>query len=208
MTDTAPLHPADQAAFDRLLQAIPVWEGIDTAADALGLDANVLLHAGPPFASPMTISMPILNSACVAAVFEGLAQDFDQAEAMIKAGEILLQPAQDHSTVTPLAAVVSASMPMHRVVDLSATSNRIYAPINGGSRPAMRLGLRSLEVLGHIRWLNGPFRMINLRRLLPFPTKSRSFASGLPMLCPTRPASSPTSATGKSRTPTDTSICR
>jgi hypothetical protein len=157
VTDTAPLHPADQTAFDRLIQAIPVWEGIDTAADALGLDANVLLHAGPPFASPMTISMPILNSACVAAVFEGLAQDFDQAEAMIKAGEILLQPAQDHSTVTPLAAVVSASMPMHRVVDLSATSNRIYAPINGGSRPAMRLGLRSLEVLGHIRWLNGPF---------------------------------------------------
>ena len=157
MNESRLLHPADQKAFDQLLEAIPVWNGIETAAQALGLDANVLLHAGPPFASKDSISMPILNSACVAAVFEGLAVDFDQAESMIKAGEILLEPAQDHSVVTPLAAVVSASMPLHRVVDLADSSNTIYAPINGGSRPAMRLGLRSEAVLEHIRWLNGAF---------------------------------------------------
>ena len=157
MTETALLHPADRQAFDQMLKAIPVWDGIETAANAFALDSNVLLHAGPPFESPATMSMPILNSACVAAVYEGLARDFDQAEAMIKAGEILLQPAQDHSTVTPLAAVVSASMPMHLVVDVSAPKNRIYAPINGGSRPAMRLGLRSMDVVEHMHWLNGPF---------------------------------------------------
>lgn len=157
MNESRSLHPADQKAFDRLLQAIPVWNGIDTAAQALDLDANVLLHAGPPFASVDSISMPILNSACVAAVFEGLAADFEQAESMIRAGEIRLEPAQDHSMVTPLAAVVSASMALHRVVDLSDPNNTIYAPINGGSRPAMRLGLRSMAVLDHIRWLNGAF---------------------------------------------------
>ncbi len=157
MTNNASLHPADQIAFDKLLNANPVWDGLETAADAFGLESNVLLHAGPPFASVETISMPILNSACVAAVFEGIAKDLDQAEAMIKAEEIHLKPAQDHSTVTPLAAVVSASMPMHRVVDLSQPKNIIYAPINGGSRPAMRLGLRSMEVVEHMHWLNGPF---------------------------------------------------
>ena len=157
MTDTASLHPADQKAFDKLLQAIPAWDAIETAAEAFDLESNVLLHAGPPFESVETISMPILNSACVAAVFEGIAKDLDQAETMIKAGEILLKPAQDRSTVTPLAAVVSASMPMHRVVDIASPQNRIYAPINGGSRPAMRLGLRSMDVVEHMRWLNGPF---------------------------------------------------
>jgi hypothetical protein len=151
------LHPADEKAFKQLLESLPVWNGIDSAAVALGLDTNVLLHAGPPFASADSISMPILNSACVAAVFEGLAPDFDQAESMIKSGEILLKPAQDHSMVTPLAAVVSASMPLHRVVDLSDPKNTIFAPINGGSRPALRLGVRSEAVLNHIRWLNGPF---------------------------------------------------
>jgi hypothetical protein len=157
MTDTASLHPADQKAYDKLVKSIPVWDGIETAAEAFDLESNVLLHAGPPFASVETISMPILNSACVAAVFEGVATDLNQAEAMIKAGEILLRPAQDHSTVTPLAAVVSASMPMHRVTDTASPQNQIYAPINGGSRPAMRLGLRSMDVVEHMHWLNGPF---------------------------------------------------
>lgn len=150
-------YPADQKAFNQMVKAIPVWDGIDTAADAFGLDSNVLLHAGPPFESVETISMPILNSACVAAVYEGLATDFDQAETMIGAAEILLEPAQNHSTVTPLAAVVSASMPMHRVIDQSNFLNRVYAPLNGGMRAPMRLGLRSEAVLEHIRWLNSEY---------------------------------------------------
>jgi hypothetical protein len=94
----------------------------------------------------------------VAAVYEGIAKDFDQAEAMIMAQEIELKPAQDHDVVTPLAAVVSASMPLHTVYDAWRGLQRVYAPINGGSRPAMRLGLRSEAVLEHIRWLNTRFR--------------------------------------------------
>jgi len=151
------LHPADQLAYDRAVVTQPVWNGFDSAASAVGLDANVLLHAGPPIRSPADVAVPILNSACVAAVYEGVASDFDEAEAMIRSGEIMLKPAQDHSVVTPLAAVVSASMPLHAVYDAHRGSVRTFAPINGGSRPSMRLGLRSPDVLEHIRWLNGPF---------------------------------------------------
>ena len=151
------LYPADRLAAEKLCAADPVWNGLDTAAAALGLDGNLLLHAGPPFVSVETISRPILNSACVAAVFEGLAADFEQAEAMIRAGEVRLEPAQDHRVVTPLAAVVSASMPLHRVADRSNSDNIIYAPLNGGMRAPIRLGLRDLAVLEHIRWLNSAF---------------------------------------------------
>jgi hypothetical protein len=151
------LHPADQLAFDKAMVTQPVWNRFNTAADALALPENVLLHAGPAFASVEDITLPILNSACVAAVYEGLARDFDQAEAMIRAGEILLKPAQDHDVVTPLAAVVSASMPLHSVYDAWWGQQQIFTPINGGSRPAMRLGLRSEAVLEHIRWLNTRF---------------------------------------------------
>jgi len=117
-----------------------------------------LLHAGPAFSAAEQITRPILNSACVAAVFEGIAQDFDQAEAMITAGEITLQPAQDHNVVTPLAAVVSASMPLQVVYDAWGGKVRAYAPINGGPRPSLRLGLKSNAVLEHIRWLNAAVR--------------------------------------------------
>ncbi len=148
------LHPADQMAFDRAMVTQPVWNRFNTASDAVNLPQNVLLHAGPAFGSPEKITTPILNSACVAAVYEGLARDFDQAEAMILKGEILLQPAQDHDVVTPLAAVVSASMPLHTVYDAWRGQNRVFAPINGGARPSLRLGMRSEAVLDHIRWLN------------------------------------------------------
>lgn len=156
MTDTD-LHPADRLAWGRAVAAQPVWTGLDSAATALGLAGDVLLHAGPPFGSVADICRPILNSACVAAVYEGLSRDFDQAEAMIAGGDIVLEAAQDHSVVTPLAAVVSASMPLHVVEDIHGGATRSYAPVNGGSRPSLRLGLRSEAVLQHIRWLNGPF---------------------------------------------------
>lgn len=152
------LHRADQLAFDKAMVTQPVWNRFNIAADALNLPQNVLLHAGPAFSTPDQITAPILNSACVAAVYEAVAKDFDQAEAMIMAGEIKLEPAQDHDVVTPLAAVVSASMPLHTVYDAWRGLQRVYAPINGGSRPSLRLGLRSEAVLEHIRWLNTRFR--------------------------------------------------
>jgi hypothetical protein len=151
------IHPADRLAFDKAILANPVWNRFDTASDVLKLPQNVLLHAGPAFGSPKQITLPILNSACVAAVYEGVAKDFDQAEAMILSRELLLKPAQDHDVVTPLAAVVSASMPLHTIYDAWGGQQRIYAPINGGSRPAIRLGLRSTTVLEHTRWLNTRF---------------------------------------------------
>ena len=151
------LRPPDRLAFDKALVAQPVWNRFNTAAEALNLPQNVLLHAGPSFADPKQITRPILNSACVAAVFEGIAKDFDQAEAMISACEIILKPAQDHDVVTPLAAVVSASMPLHTVYDAWRGAQQVFSPINGGARPALRLGLRTEAVLDHIRWLNSRF---------------------------------------------------
>jgi hypothetical protein len=156
MTDV-PLHPADREALEKILGVEPVWRGLERAGEALGLDRGTLLHAGPAFASPDAVTRPILNSAAVAAVFEGLADDLDSADRSIRAGEIALSPAQDHGVVTPLAAVVSASMVLQQVVDAGEPSRAVHAPINGGSGPAPRLGLRTAEALDHLRWLNGPF---------------------------------------------------
>lgn len=151
-------HPADRLAFDRAMVAQPVWNRFDTARDALGLAENVLLHAGPGFSDPSMITKPVLNTALVAAVYEGLARDFDQARGMIEVGEINLQPAQDHGVVTPLAAVVSASMPLHSVYDAWGGRIRCFAPINGGPRPSLRLGICDRAVLDHVRWLNTAVR--------------------------------------------------
>jgi len=156
------LTAADQQALATALLAEPTWLGMDTAAAAIGLESNTLLHAGPHFNNVSEIPAPIMNSACVAAVYEGLSNDFNHAQCMIEGGDIFLKPAQDHSIVTPLAAVVSASMPLHHIggndgKDGMSGVGSVYAPINGGSRPSLRLGLCNDAVLNHIRWLNSTF---------------------------------------------------
>ena len=151
------LNSADETALDAVIAVRPVWRSLKCAGDAVGLEPNTLLHAGPAFGSSAEITKPIFNSACIAAVIDGLASDFEGAGEAIKNGEIVLRPAQNYGVVTPLAAVVSASMWLHEVVDENAPARTAFSPINGGNGPAMRLGICNDDVLAHIRWLNGPF---------------------------------------------------
>ena len=149
-------HKADIFAFDRLSVVQPFWTGFDTAANHVGLDDNVFLHAGPAFSSVESICKPILNSAAVGAVFEGIADNLDQAMNMLMAGEIELRPAQDYGVVTPLAGVVTPHMPLHYVYDGNHGRTVCLTPINGGNGAAMRLGQCSDAAVAHMRWINGP----------------------------------------------------
>ena len=153
-TDMKNIDPRDRGALKKMLRARPVWVNNELAASAIGIDDSVILHAGPPFESTNEIPAPVMNSAAVALVFEKHADDFDTARAMIRSGEIRMQPAQNHSTVVPLAGVVSASMWLHKIVDTNNSNNVTYSPFNGGNGPAMRLGLCSESVLSHLRWIN------------------------------------------------------
>lgn len=156
MPETA-LNEVDAAAVEAVCGTHPVWHGLSRARDAIGIDRNTLLHAGPAFDAPSAVTRPVLNSACAAAIFEGIASDFESANSAILSGEIVLAPAQDFNVVTPLAGVVSASMWLHNVADRSNRAVAAHAPINGGNGPAMRLGLFSEAVVDHLHWINGPF---------------------------------------------------
>ena len=149
-------HNADVFAFDRLSVVQPFWKRFDTVANFAGIADNVFLHAGPPFRSIDSICKPILNSAAVGAVFEGIASNLDQAMGMLMAGEIELCPAQNYNVVTPLAGVVTPHMPLHYVYDGNHGRTVCLTPINGGNGPAMRLGQCSDAAVDHMRWINGP----------------------------------------------------
>lgn len=159
----APLKLAepDRLALRDVFQVRPGWIRDLPAREAVNLPDDCLLHAGPAFTGVEALSRPILHSACVAAVFEGLAADFSAARDGIERGDIRLVPAQDFGVVVPLAMVVSASMIVHEIINAaapeSASATRAYAPLNGGSGPSGRLGLCNMQVLNHLQWLNGPF---------------------------------------------------
>ncbi len=137
-----------------MLAVRPAWTAIAPARDAIGLAPKTLLHAGPPFDDVSDVVTPIFNSAVLAATFEGWAEDFDSAADLIRSGEVIFEAAQDHATVTPLAAVVSPSMMVQVVEDLGDRSRQAYAPLNGGAGAAMRFGVCTQDVLDKVTWLN------------------------------------------------------
>ena len=153
------LTEADRQAVDALTAVEPAWTGMRTAADALGLETRTLLHCGPPATPAHALVPPILNSAAVACVFEGWADDLDEASTLVCSGSIRFLPAQDHRTATPMAAVVSPSMRMIEMSDLENDARRCYAPINGGGHggsPVPRYGRRAPQCVTFLRFLNGP----------------------------------------------------
>ena len=151
------LAEADRRAAEALVAVEPAWTGVRTAAEAIGLEPHTLLHCGPP-APAGTLVRPVLNSAAVACVFEGWADDLDEALALVRSGAVRFEPAQDRRVATPMAAVVSPSMRLIEMSDLGGKARRCYAPINGGGHggsPAPRYGRRAPECVELLRFLNG-----------------------------------------------------
>ncbi len=154
--NTSHLSSDDLASLRDLLKVQPIWYSNRLARDAIGLKETTFLHAGPPFESVDQIPQPVLNSAYSAAVFEGIAKNFEEAKELVSNETIRFEPAQDLQVVIPLAGIVSASMWLHEVIDASGTidSPRAYTPFNGGNGPAMRLGLCNDDVVAHLKWIN------------------------------------------------------
>ena len=111
------------------------------------LNGSTVLHAGPPFVNGQ-IPAAVRNATIHALVFEGLANTSDQAASLIDSGKVNFQPAQDWGVVTPLAQVVSKSMPVFVIGD---GSNRMYAPIVEGAPVGIRFGSPEPECLENLR---------------------------------------------------------
>ncbi|HEX7075670.1 MAG TPA: DUF1116 domain-containing protein [Hyphomicrobiaceae bacterium] len=151
------MTPADVDAFRRMTACTPSWTALRPAHEAMDLSAATLLHAGPPFDGAEQIPAPVRNSAIAAILYEGWAGSPAEAASLLQSGQVRLKPAQDCQCVLPLAAILSPSMQVQIVADTAAGGKLSYSPLNGGSGPAMRLGLPTAAVVDHLRWINGPF---------------------------------------------------
>jgi hypothetical protein len=99
------------------------------------LDERVLLHAGPPFTGELPA--PVRNAAVQAILYERMVGSDAEARALLASGAVRLAPAQDHRLVTPLAQVVSASMP---VAVVGPARSPMFAPLVEGPAPGLRFG--------------------------------------------------------------------
>ena len=126
------------------------------ADQAIPIDDRMILHAGPPVRAG-EMAKATFNSAIMAILFEGWANEIKQAQCMLLTEDVTLRPAQDLGAVVPLASVLSPSMSVVVVTDETNRQLKAVSTINGGMRHALRLGLCNSDVLDHLRWLNDVF---------------------------------------------------
>ncbi len=145
-----------QDANDKVLEIMqsshPVLVGIGIAGEVIpGMTKKTLLHAGPPITWDK-MSGPLKGAIIGALLYEGLATDQEAAEKLAASGEIKFDPCHHHSSVGPMAGVVSATMPVW-ILENKTYGNKAFCTLNEGLGKVLRYGAFSSEVIDRLKWM-------------------------------------------------------
>jgi len=143
---------ANQEAASRILAGKPTLIDISTAGEAVpGMNKNVILHAGPPVAWERMCG-PMRGAVIGGLILEGMAKNREDAQELAASGDILFEPCHHHSTVGPMAGVVTRSMPVW-VIENKTFANRAYCTLNEGLGSVLRYGAFSDGVIARLKWM-------------------------------------------------------
>jgi hypothetical protein len=146
------IDAANREACEKILNGKPVLTGLDTALNVIpGMKKNLILHAGPPVTWDRMCG-PMRGAVMGALKYEGLARDDSEAEKLAASGEIDYAPCHEHSTVGPMAGIVSASMPVFLVKN-EEYGNTAYCTMNEGLGKVLRYGAFSDDVIEKLKWM-------------------------------------------------------
>ncbi|MBU0928119.1 MAG: DUF1116 domain-containing protein [Spirochaetes bacterium] len=149
---TVDVEKANAEAVRRILAAEPTVVGIGVAKDVVpGMARDLILHAGPPVTWERMCG-PLRGAVIGGLIYEGLAKDAAEAEAMAASGKVRFEPCHHHDSVGPMAGVMTASMPVW-IVENKAFGNRAYCTLNEGLGKVLRYGAYSAEVIDRLRWM-------------------------------------------------------
>lgn len=147
------IEQANQTAVERMMTARPILKGVATARDVIpGMHENLLLHAGPPITWDRA-SGPMQGAITGALIFEGRANNPQEAQDLVLSGEIELSPCHEHDSVGPMAGVTSPSMKVY-VIENVTHGNKAYSNLNEGYGKVLRYGAYSEEVIAKLQWMN------------------------------------------------------
>jgi len=149
----ADIDAANQAVIQRVVESTPVLVDVLPAREVIPemREGKRLLHAGPPILwSNMTDTM---RGSCVGAcLFEGWADNEEEARALLASGGVEFTPCHHVSAVGPMGGITSPSMPL-LVVENTAGGNRAYCTMNEGIGKVLRFGAYSQEVVDRLKWM-------------------------------------------------------
>jgi Protein of unknown function (DUF1116) len=140
---------ANAEVVARVEDATPCAVGVEPAGAVVpGLRDGMLLHSGPPI-EWARVCDPQRRALLAAAVFEGWAADRDAAARMLEAGEIALEPGNEHDHVGPMTGVCSPSMPVWIVDGAGA---RAFSTLNEGPGRTLWFGVGDDEAVERLRF--------------------------------------------------------
>jgi len=146
------INQANAEAAERMIAAEPVLVDIRPATEVIpGFSGKMILHAGPPITWDRMCG-PVRGAVLGAAVYEGWAADLAGAEELAASGEITFDPCHHHSTVGPMSGVVSPSMWVFCVKNVTH-GNMAYCTLNEGLGKVLRFGANDSEVVTRLKWM-------------------------------------------------------
>jgi hypothetical protein len=146
------IDAANRKAAEAIINAQPVLIDIMPAREVIpGMREKLILHAGPPVTWGR-MSGPVRGAVMGSLIYEGLAKNLEDAEQLAASGEISFDPCHHHSTVGPMAGVVSSSMYVYAVKNETA-GNVAYCTLNEGLGKVLRFGAYGEDVIKKLKWM-------------------------------------------------------
>lgn len=146
------IDAANQEVVDRIKRGQAVLVGMGVAREVIpGMHEQMILHAGPPIEWERMCG-PTRGAVMGALIYEGLAQDEDEARKLAESGAIEFSPCHHHHAVGPMAGVVSPSMPVW-IIENKTFGNRTYCTLNEGLGKVLRYGGMGPEVYTRLKWM-------------------------------------------------------
>jgi hypothetical protein len=142
---------ANAEVVERVETAAPHAMTVAPAGEVVpGFREGLLLHSGPPIEWG-AVCDPQRRALAAAAVFEGWAPDRREAARLLEAGEIALEPGNEHDHVGPMTGVCSPSMPVW-VVDEPRSGRRAFSTLNEGPGRTLWFGVGDDEAIERLRF--------------------------------------------------------
>jgi hypothetical protein len=151
-TRSEAIDRANAEVVRRLDEGVPQLVGIERADTVVpGLDDRTVLHCGPAIEWE-EICDPLRRSIRAAVMAEGWAATPDQATALIRGGEVRLEPANRHDAVVPMASAIGPSAPVF-VADNPQGGTRAFCPINQGPGEVAWFGVETDKAVARLIFL-------------------------------------------------------
>lgn len=164
------VEAANRTAFERLVAADPVLVDVAPAGQVVeGLSGRMILHSGPPITWERMCGAQ-RGSVLGLVLYEGWADDLEEAERLVSAGEVTLEPNHHHHGVGPMAGTTSPSLPVW-VVENTAYGNRAYCRPTDAAQQFGDYSQAALDGIRHWRDVRAPAVAAAVRRLGGLPLK-------------------------------------